>query len=281
MRTLDVDWTLDERDGVSLVQIRVENRTETRRRIRVSNQMDGDLLPPRREGVPEAGWDEGGYSDTLAPGTSIALGYACLGDPVRPPVEVTDEGRGDGASDGPDPAADAVVRELGSAAPPASAVPVDALDVSHAADAPTVESSFETAVADPSRETASEADPDDATAVARDGDPVGRRDGPDADSSPDAAGEPATPDLTCDRDVGDWLAGVERRVERCERLTGATVPEAVDVLVEVGGVDGAETLSERVSADASALRALADRASRLADRAEETDVPVEALRRLA
>jgi hypothetical protein len=281
MRTLDVDWTLDERDGVSLVQIRVENRTETRRRIRVSNQMDGDLLPPRREGVPEAGWDEEGYSGTLAPDASLALGYACLGDPVRPPVEVTDEGRADGASDGTDPAADAVVREFGSAAPPASAVPIDAADVSHAADDPTAESRFETVADDPSHETASDVDPDDAAADARDGDPVGRRDGPDADSRPAAAGQSETPGLTSDRDVGDWLADVERRVERCERLTDATVPEAVDVLVEVGGVDGAETLSERVSDDASALRALADRASRLADRAEETDVPVAALRRLA
>jgi len=260
MRTLDVDWTLDERDGVSLVQVRLENRTETRRRVRVSNQMDGDLLPPRREGVPEAGWDADGYSGTLAPEASLALGYACLGDPVRPPVEVTDEGRADPSPDGTDPTADAAVRELGSAAPPASAVPVDAFGAPRAGDAAPGQSRLEGASADTSSAPSSRTVPDDVD---------------------DADGNPETVGVDCDRDADDWLDGVERRVERCERLTGATVTEAADVLSEVGGLDGAETLSARVSEDATALRALAERASRLADRAEETDVPVEALRRIA
>jgi hypothetical protein len=276
MRTLDVDWTVDERGGVSLVQVRLENCTETRRRVRVSNRIAGELLPPRRDGVPEAGWDDDGYEGTLAAGESLPLGYACLGDPIRPPIEVSDEGRAD------DPEAeqsvDAVVRELGSSAPPAAAVPVhdpaipipdDLYGESFPADA--------SAVPDPDAEADADggdlrngADPDGDLEFDADGD---RESGHDPSRSDGAGGR--------DRGVDAWLDGAERRIERCERLTGATVPEAADVLHEIGGLDGATTLSERVTEDARTLRAIADRASRLAARAEDTDVPIEALRRLA
>ncbi|MFB6161436.1 MAG: hypothetical protein ABEJ61_09715 [Haloferacaceae archaeon] len=81
--------------------------------------------------------------------------------------------------------------------------------------------------------------------------------------------------------VASWLADLERRVERGERLTGASVVEAAAVVEDCGGVDAVATLADGLAADERALRALADRVDDLADRAAATEVPVEALRSLS
>lgn len=81
--------------------------------------------------------------------------------------------------------------------------------------------------------------------------------------------------------VDAWLSDVAGRVEHGERLTGASVVEAAAVLDERGGLAAVEALPDRLAADEAALRALADRAAALADRAAATDVPLAALRRLS
>ena len=73
---VSLDWRVDSRDGVALVELTVTNPTDAARRVRVANRLDGPVWPPRREGVPEAGWDDGGFEGVVAPGGRRALGYA-------------------------------------------------------------------------------------------------------------------------------------------------------------------------------------------------------------
>jgi len=233
---MECDWSitsLDEHDGVALVTVDLRNPSPVDRRVRVSNRLDGPVLPPRRAGVSDPGWDEDGFDGVVPAEGRRALGYACPASPDRPPVTVTDAGRADErASD----AAAVAVRELGDPRPPSDAIPTAAGDVDTDADA-------DGNVAD---------------------DPEGPTDGAEVGDVPPA--------------VDSWLAAVAERIERGERLTDASVESATEAL-DADGMDVPE-LSRRVSDDAAALRAVAERAATLADRAAAVDVPIEALRRL-
>lgn len=121
---MESDWSvsaLDGRDDVTLVTVDLRNPSPVDRRIRVSNRLDGRVLPPRRGGVPESGWDEDGFTGVVPADSRRVLGYACSAPACRPPVSVTDEGRADG--DGAETTATDAVRELGDAQPPSDAVP--------------------------------------------------------------------------------------------------------------------------------------------------------------
>ncbi len=281
---MQTDWTLTERDGVCLVEVVVDNPAPVDRRVSVSNRLDGPVMPPRREGVPERGWDDDGFEGTVPAEGRLALGYACPAPAARPPVAVETSGRVDGDADAggdagtdadADPPADAtpeaVVRRLGTHAPPADAVPVPSPSDGEARDASReVPDAF--GGNDPSGEVlASDAPTGDA------------RDPPDAPRSPpdsrlpsDEFDSDAVPD-----DVAAWFAAVGARVDRADRLDGASVAAATAAVREAGGLEAAAALPNRLSADAAALRAVARRADRLADRAEAAEVPVDALRRLA
>ncbi|WP_251342185.1 hypothetical protein [Haloplanus halophilus] len=121
---MESDWTLtrlDGRDDVALVTVDLRNPSPVDRRVRVENRLDGPVLPPRRAGVPEPGWDDDGFTGVVPAGERRALGYACPAPGERPPVSVADEGR---ATDGePVSAVATAVRELADARPPADAVP--------------------------------------------------------------------------------------------------------------------------------------------------------------
>jgi hypothetical protein len=64
-------------------------------------------------------------------------------------------------------------------------------------------------------------------------------------------------------------------------LTDADLATATDAVDRLGGAAAVAPLEERVSDDAAALRRLSERAAALASRAEGTDVPTDALERLA
>ncbi|WP_227352970.1 DUF7857 domain-containing protein [Haladaptatus salinisoli] len=145
-------WSTDARCGryetVTVVELMVENPTETPVRVRVGNRLDGEVWPPRTEGVPEAGWDSGGFEGVVGAGDRRSLGYASRAEPVEPPAEIVwteraAETRGASAGtettvpagaglDGSDvsidvePTAEGVVRALGDSRPPADAVPAPA-----------------------------------------------------------------------------------------------------------------------------------------------------------
>lgn len=108
-----LDWTTRRSDGVTLVELVVTS--EQPQRVRVESALT-PVWPPRRQGVPEPGWDgpvvEGVVDDPLV------VGYATPADPVDPPATVTSEPV---AEDDLSPRA--VVRALGDAAPPRDALP--------------------------------------------------------------------------------------------------------------------------------------------------------------
>ncbi|EMA68291.1 DUF7857 domain-containing protein, partial [Halorubrum kocurii] len=64
---MDLAWDVEREGGVSLVRCRVRNDDAVPRRVRIESRLDGPVLPPRRDGVPETGWDEAGVTLRLAP----------------------------------------------------------------------------------------------------------------------------------------------------------------------------------------------------------------------
>jgi len=248
-----------DREGVSFVRATVENPAPIDRRVRVENRLDSAVLPPRRDGVPEEGWDEDGFVGTVPAGGARTLGYACEAPPTHPPVAVSGRGRVDDADES-DPSAADVVRKLGRAAPPGDAVPSAGNETS-AGDDGSASVDPEPPSPDPEPLPAAA---DDRTAPADAGAPEG-----DGDEEVDAAAAEA------------WLDAVEARVELGERLTGASLATATDAVADAGGIDAVADLPETLAADAATLDAVAGRAARLAERARETDVPAEALGELA
>jgi|AntRauTorcE11898_2_1112593.scaffolds.fasta_scaffold01366_8 hypothetical protein len=112
---MDLDWTQQSAAGVSLVTARLRNERATDRQVRLENCLDGPILPPRRNEVPEAGWDRDGVTTVVPAGNSVALGYACPAPESTPPVAIDSVGP---AGDDEETDAVAAVRELGDHRPP-------------------------------------------------------------------------------------------------------------------------------------------------------------------
>jgi hypothetical protein len=138
---LDVRQRTTRRNGVTFVYVIVENASGERRRVRLGVECEGALWPPRRRGLPEAGWDAEGVTVTVAAGSSRGVGFATPSTSASVTVEgvVGRGGEGDATgsvdwsdrrggtgrrSDDEEAArVDAAVRALGSFAPPLAATP--------------------------------------------------------------------------------------------------------------------------------------------------------------
>jgi len=247
---MDLVTTTDERGGVTLVTCRLDNPAALARRVRIENELDGPVLPPRRHGVALSGWDAGGVSLRVEPEATAAVGYAVAAPAAEPPARIAaEEPIRKGAVDadrpagGSEPTAAGAVRTLGAYRPPRAAVTASERD----------------AAGSTARRTPSA----DANARVDDGGGTG-------EASP--AGPAA---------VDAWLDAVERRVERAETLDGADVPTATEAVAAAGGLDAVRELDGRVETDAERLRAVASRATALAERAAAADVPTGPLARLA
>lgn len=262
---MDLSWTVDRAGDVSLVRCRVHNDDAVSRRVRVESRFDAPVLPPRRAGVPENGWDATGVTLRIGPGERRGFGFAAPSPPVEPPVTVASVEPVDSAEsacEGLDPAggesagstAAAALRELGDHRPPRAAV-----DGGRGADG------------DRTLRRVREADEprDDDLAVPAPCDSDGGRRG---------AGERGR---AAPESIDEWFAAVEARIDRAERLTDADVETATAVVADAGGVDALADLDEGVAEDAERLRAVSERAASLAERAAATDVPVGALERFA
>jgi hypothetical protein len=266
---MNVDWSVESVDGIgmALVTVELHNPTPVARRVRVENRLAGEILPPRRQGVPERGWDDEGYEGVVAAGDRVALGYACAAPVERPPVDVTDEGRVEDSAD--EATVETAIRELGDPSPPADVVPLST-DGGDDTDEPAAVI-LEDSPGDDEADSLDDGDDGDCAMEAPESDD-------DTSEHPDSS---ATDARNLPPAVASWLESVERRVEHGEGLTDASVVDAADVLESAGGLDAVVDLPETLTADAATLRTVAASAERLADRADETDVPVDALRRLA
>ncbi|RDZ66031.1 hypothetical protein C5B90_06705 [Haloferax sp. Atlit-12N] len=285
----DIDVAVD--DGVALVSVRVHNDAPVDRRVRLRNRLDGSVLPPRRAGVPEAGWDDDGFEGVVPAGSTVALGYAVspsstadapgAQDLPDRAVDVSALGRADGAERTTGSTPDDAVRTLGSARPPADAVPV-------ASDLPPT---LEPETPEPTPSTTSDASDGERREPLPSSEPRTRPERPEPSEQPTDADVSAA--VGCPEERGhetaqsleaeppespEPLTAFERRIELAERLDGASVADAAATLSEAdAGVEALESLDS----DRERLRRLAARATALADRAADADPDVDALRRLA
>lgn len=292
---LDADWRVHDVDGAVLVAVVVESAAPTPRAVSVTSRLDGAVMPPRRRGLPEPGWSDRGFEGVVPAAGRLAIGFACRGAPVEPPVEVVDAGRvEEDAATAAERSPTDLLRDLGSPAPPRDAVPS-----APSAAVPSVPSTAVGTGSEPDVDVATEptvdgaVDPADARAEDADVDsppPSGSgRTGdagrettgtgaPSATWAPGGGGEPPVPGQ-----VGNWLDNVASRVDRTERLAAARDLDAAATAVEdAGGLDAVEALLGDVADDEAALRAVVDRATTLVEACRVRDtVPVEAYRRLA
>lgn len=136
---MELEWSQRHKAGVALVSVRLRNETGLDRRVRLQNRLAGPVLPPRTEGVPEAGWDWDGVTVRVPAGETVALGYACPvadagGDAEAdqsvgsngercgdPPLVIADVGPPAATS----PGANHAVRRLGDPRPPRAVVADD------------------------------------------------------------------------------------------------------------------------------------------------------------
>lgn len=274
---IDCDWRVHDTDGPALVAAVVENAAPAPRRIALEPRTDGTVHPPRRRGLPERGWSDDGFVGVVPAESVLALGFASTGALDDPPVTVTDDGRvpDDAARGGrsTDAKPTDLLRDLGSPLPPRDAVP-DAT----AGPAPTPGGSTGSSSPDdagPSadrRPGSSRHRPAERSAVGSSA--SGSRQTPAADRN----GAPEVPGP-----VTDWLDDVAARVELVERLAGdRDLDGAARAIADAGGLAAVEGLSADVADDEVALRAVADRATALADACGLCEeVPVDAYRRLA
>ncbi|AEN07046.1 hypothetical protein [Halolamina sp.] len=238
---MELDWTTRRASGVTLVAIRLQNERAADRTVRLENQLDGPVLPPRRQGEPEQGWDREGVTKRIPAGDEAALGYACPADATDPPVVVESvEAAGEPAND--ELVAQAI-RQLGDARPPRSVLGETPESEQEPAKGPT-------------------------------GSPNEGQGG--AESHPTEAPPNALP-----AGAGALLQPYRERLETVEALGVASVPEATGLLETNGGLAGIEQMGSGLTADAAALRALASEATALAARAETASLPTASLRKLS
>lgn len=250
-----------EPEQVTLVQLRLRNPASVAQRIRLQNSLEGPVLFPRRQGVPEAGWDREGFVGVVDAESERALGYACPAPVQTPPIALQQaEGSRQecGAESTHHLTPEAVVRTYGDSAPPV-AVGHDARyrGTQHGGPDAGPRSSEVQSRAE-SRKTAPPAEPETT--------------GPGSGQV-----QPSTPPAP----VTAWLDGIESQVVRAEALEGATVPEATAILAEGEGLDPVLDDVDQLSMSAGQLQALAERAGDLAARAETVEVAEQSLRRLA
>lgn len=245
---MNVEWTTQTSDRVTLVEVIVTNDGPPRR-VRISNELDGPVWPPRTQGLPAPGWNEHGYEGRVE--NRRVLGYSTPAPAVEPPVSVEwlesvgeEKQRFDRHSAvptiEPDPTPNSVSRALSDPRPPRDAVPV-----------------MIEPVTDEKRVEKHEGAQTD----------VGAR------SETREVHHPAVESL---------FETIERRIDDGEMLTEVeTLPDATWAVETVGGLTAVADLTAALNNDRETLRAIEERAARLREQAERIDVPVDTLERLA
>jgi len=113
-----LDCTTETVAGVTLVSLHLES--DAPERVTVERTHEAPIWPPRRQGVPERGWDADGWTGVVRPDDPRSLGYATPTAPPEPPVHVTETEPDPATTETPDPRD--VLRSLGDPRPPRDAV---------------------------------------------------------------------------------------------------------------------------------------------------------------
>lgn len=248
---MDLSCGLETRGGLAIVTGRLRNDSGSPKRVRIANALEGPVLPPRRRGVPEPGWDAAGFTCRVAPGSTRAFGYVCAADVSadRPPARIDSVGEtGDDPAEGEfetagargdvpgDDAASFALRTLGDHRPP--------------------------------RESTAGGSGRASTAARR------------RDRTP----PPTREGHSTERVHGGFEARLDRMadgLDRLERLEGGTLEDATRAVSDAGGLSAFRRDLRRLDADVERLRTLRDRMGSLIERRERIDVPVALLERLA
>ncbi|WP_254536500.1 DUF7857 domain-containing protein [Halomarina litorea] len=125
----DVEWTTTDEGDVTLVSVVL--RSERPRRVRVRPTRGGPVWPPRSDGVPVEGWDDGTFEGVVDGRRALGFATPARDGTTAGPVDVTWLGPADPTPaferhpDVPPVAATpaGVVQALGDPAPPRDAVP--------------------------------------------------------------------------------------------------------------------------------------------------------------
>ena len=132
-----LDWQLSRTDGVTLVELQVTS--DATEQVRIDSTLT-PVWPPRQQGVPLAGWDDGSFEGVVREDERLVIGYASPADPTEPPAELVSEESvpGEQTPDGDDESVTArtLVRTLGEATPPRDAVPTGEGQANHATHRP-------------------------------------------------------------------------------------------------------------------------------------------------
>lgn len=257
---MDLDWTQETAGPVTLVRARLRNERATDRHVSLRNRLDGPVLPPRRRGTAESGWNRDGLTTQVPAGETVALGYACPASATDPPVEIVDV---ESAAEREPPeisAADAV-RTLGDHRPPRAVLGGETVGG-------TAETGDRTAG---TVERTTQGAPDTDQCV------DSRVDGDSTDHEP----EPRSPAAPLPADATELLSQYRTRIRTVEALSATGVEEATALLETNGGLAGIESVATGLDDDARELRELARTAATLAARAEAATPPIDALRRLS
>lgn len=121
---ITVDADVRRADGVALVTGVLANDGDRERTVRLRATVP--VMPPRRRGVPERGWDDRTLTVRLPPAASRGVGFATEDPsvtPEDPPIELVDRAVDDPAEPGELDTPAGLVRSLGESSPPADAVP--------------------------------------------------------------------------------------------------------------------------------------------------------------
>ncbi|WP_280535351.1 hypothetical protein [Halopenitus sp. POP-27] len=299
---MDLRWNVERRGGLAIVTCLLCNDGPEAKLVRLRNDLDGPVVPPRRHGVPEPGWDRSGYTCHIEGSSRVGFGYVCATgmDSERRPMTIEsvepieDEvGRRDADGTGANAAAERAIRTLGDHRPPRDCVPgIDGpTDRARATGTrrPPADTNGET-VSTGEGETTAEG----GTAARADGsastdggtttnEPVDdpNVDDPDLGPNTDGVGFDRAPDETAIGTVERRIETVSAELDRFTVVSDTDLETATSAVAETGGLDALESDVDRIAAEVEALETLRDRLDAVIDRHDRLDVPITALRRLA
>lgn len=81
-----LEWSLERTEGVTLVGLVVA--AERSCRVQIENRLEGPVWPPRRNGQPAEGWEDGTFTGCVPADGQLTVGYATPAPASEPPAAV-------------------------------------------------------------------------------------------------------------------------------------------------------------------------------------------------